>query len=100
MKTHLQLIRSRLLYLERMRIYLLYTTHKIEANGLLDKSPIDFSLGDPHNLAAFRIRVSKFQEHLEKLLTSIAREEEVKYTCFSDVLAFTEKEGILQSEVE
>lgn len=98
MKTHLQLIASRLVQLEKLRAYLTHATSKIEQCGMLKKSPADYSLDDSNNLAAFRMRVSEFQEHLGKLLASIAREEEVAYSGFSDVLAFAEKAGIIASE--
>ncbi len=100
MKTHLQLIASRLDQLEKLRAYLTHATAKLEQSGMLQKSPADYSLDDSNNLAAFRMRVSEFQEHLGKLLASIAREEEVAYSGFSDVLAFAEKAGIIASESE
>jgi len=98
MKTHLQLIASRLTQLVKLRAYLLHATHKIEQCGMLQKNPADYTLDDSNDLAAFRMRVSEFQEHLGKLLASIAREEEVKYSGFSDVLAFAEKAEIITSE--
>jgi len=98
MKTHLQLIASRLTQLEKLRAYLVHATGKIEQCGMLQKNPAKYSLDDSNNLAAFRMRVSEFQEHLGKLLASIAREEEVEYSGFSDVLAFAEKAGIITSE--
>ena len=100
MKTHLQLIQSKLAQLEKLRIYLVHATHKIEQGGIPDKPLTEFSLDDSNDLAAFRMRVSEFQEHLGKLLTSIAREEEVKFSGFSDVLAFAEKAEIISSEME
>jgi hypothetical protein len=98
MKTHLQLIATRLAQLERLRAYLVHATGKIGQCGMLQKSPAEYTLDDSNNLAAFRMRVSEFQEHLGKLLTSIAREEEVEYSGFSDVLAFAEKARIISSE--
>ncbi len=98
MKTHLQLIGSKLTHLVKLRTYLLHATHKIEQSGMLKKNPADYTLDDSNDLAAFRMRVSEFQEHLGKLLASIAREEEVKYSGFSDVLAFAEKTEIIRSE--
>ena len=98
MKTHLQLIASRLAQLEKLRAYLIHATGKIEQCGMLQKIPAEYSLDDSNILAAFRMRVSEFQEHLGKLLASIAREEEVEYSGFSDVLAFAEKAGIINSE--
>jgi hypothetical protein len=65
---------------------------------MLKKNPADYTLDDSNDLAAFRMRVSEFQEHLGKLLASIAREEEIKYSGFSDVLAFSEKAEIITSE--
>ncbi|MDD5058495.1 MAG: hypothetical protein PHQ60_11545 [Sideroxydans sp.] len=98
MKTHLQLIASRLAQLDKLRAYLIHATGKIEECGILKKNPAQYSLDDSNHLAAFRMRVSEFQEHLGKLLASIAREEEVAYSGFSDVLAFAEKAGIIGSE--
>lgn len=98
MKTHLQLIASRLAQLVKLRTYLLHATRKIEQSGMLQKNPADYTPDDSNDLAAFRMRVSEFQEHLGKLLASIAREEEVKYSGFSDVLAFAEKAAIITSE--
>lgn len=98
MKAHLQLIASRLVQLVKLRTYLLHATQKIEHSGMLKKNPADFTLDDSNDLAAFRMRISEFQEHLGKLLASIAREEEVKYSGFSDVLAFAEKSEIIASE--
>jgi len=100
MKTHLQLIHTRVVQLEKMRAYLLHATQKIERDGLLDKALAEFSLDDSNDLAAFRMRVSEFQEHLGKLLASIAREEQVEYSGFSDVLAFAEKIRVIQSEAD
>ena len=98
MKPHLQLIASRLAQLEKLHTYLVHATSKIEQCGMLQKNPAEYSLDDSNNLAAFRMRVSEFQEHLGKLLASIAREEEIAYSGFSDVLAFAEKAGIIASE--
>jgi uncharacterized protein YutE (UPF0331/DUF86 family) len=98
MKTHLQLIASRLVQLERLRAYLIHATDKIGQCGMLQKNPAEYSLDDSNNLAAFRMRVSEFQEHLGKMLASIAREEEIEYSGFSDVLAFAEKARIIDSE--
>jgi hypothetical protein len=98
MKTHLQLIASRLVQLEKLRAYLVHATGKIGQCGMLQKNPAEYSLDDSNNLAAFRMRVSEFQEHLGKLLASIAREEEVEYSGFSDVLAFAEKAGIISQK--
>lgn len=98
MRAHLQLIASRLTQLAKLRAYLLHATGKIEQCGMLQKNPAEYSLDDSNDLAAFRMRVSEFQEHLGKLLASIAREEEVAYSGFSDVLAFSEKAGIIDSE--
>jgi hypothetical protein len=98
MKTPLQLIASRLAQLAKLRAYLLHATHKIVQSGMLKKNPADYTLNDSNDLAAFRMRVSEFQEHPGKLLASIAREEEVKYSGFSDVLAFAEKAEIIAGE--
>lgn len=98
MKTHLQLIATRLTQLEKMRAYLLHATQKIERDGLLGKLLSAYTLDDSNDLAAFRMRVSEFQEHLGKLLASIAREEQVEYSGFSDVLAFAEKIRVIESE--
>lgn len=98
MKTHLQLIVSRLVQLERLHAYLIHATGKIGQYGMLKKKPAEYSLDDSNNLAAFRMRVSEFREHLGKLLASIAREEEIEYSGFSDVLAFAEKARIIDSE--
>jgi hypothetical protein len=53
---------------------------------------------DAEILAAFRARFSEYQEHVGKLLKSIALEEGVKVVGMSDVLAFAEKAGIVVSE--
>jgi len=100
MKTHLQLIASRLVQLAKLRIYLIHSTDKIEQCGMQQKSPAEYSLDDSNILAAFRMRVSEFQAHLGKLLASIAREEEIECSGFSDVLAFAEKAGIINRETE
>ncbi|WP_051937698.1 hypothetical protein [Ferriphaselus sp. R-1] len=100
MKAHLQLIASRLVHLGKLRTYLTHATGKVTTRGLADKSLSSFSLDDSNDLAAFRMRVSEFQEHLGKLLASIAREEEVEFCGFSDVLAYAEKIGIIASETE
>lgn len=100
MKAHLQLIASRLLHLAKLRAYLIHATDKITSLGLADKPLSEFSLDDSNDLAAFRMRVSEFQEHLGKLLASIAREEEIDFKGFSDVLAFAEKADIIASEFE
>ena len=48
-------------------------------------------------LAAFRVRLSEFQEHLGKTMRAIAIEEEENSEPFGAVLAFMEKLGILDS---
>jgi len=48
------------------------------------------------SLAAFRVRFSEFQEHLDKTMRAIAIEEEDPEP-FGAVLAFMEKLGILDS---
>lgn len=100
MKAHLQLISTRLIHLGKLRAYLIHATNKILALDLANKPLDSFSLDDSNDLAAFRMRVSEFQEHLGKLLSSIAREEEVEFSGFSDVLAFAEKIGLIASETE
>jgi hypothetical protein len=63
-----------------------------------DKNLQTLSDADAEILAAFRARFSECQEYVGKLLKSIALEEGVKVVGMSDVLAFTEKAGIIDSE--
>ncbi len=63
-----------------------------------DKNLQNLTDEDAEILAAFRARFAEYQEHIGKLLKAIALEEGVKVVGMSDVLAFAEKAGIIESE--
>ncbi len=94
MSTNVQLIWRKIEHLRRMRNYLDYSLAET-----LQLLPISnwHQLTPKHHetLAAFRVRFSEFQEHLGKLMRSIAREEEQSTEPFSFVLLYMEKLGIL-----
>jgi len=94
MSTNVQLIWRKIEHLRRMRNYLDYSL--AETLQLLPISDWHQLTPKHHEtLAAFRVRFNEFQEHLGKLMRSIAREEEESTEPFSFVLLYMEKLGIL-----
>lgn len=96
MTDHLQIIRTRLEHLARMREYLAYSLGQI-----LKILPIEdwktLSPEQHESLAAFRVRFSEFQEHLGKTMRAVAIEEEQDVERFGAVLAFMERLQVLDS---
>ena len=84
------MIAGRIAQIEKMRAYLAYSTGRMQAEGIGDKNLQALSDTDAETFAAFRARFSEYQEHLGKLLKSIALEEGVQVVGMSDVLAFAE----------
>lgn len=93
-----EMIAGKIAQIERMRRYLAYSSGRMHEQGIADKDMQELSDADAEILAAFRARFSEYQEHLGKLLKSIALEEGVQVVGMSDVLAFAEKAGIVDSE--
>lgn len=92
------IIARKVAQVEKMRGYLAYSAGRMQTEGIADKNLQDLSDTDAEILAAFRARFAEFQEHLGKLLRSIALEEGAQVVGMSDVLAFAEKAGIIDSE--
>lgn len=92
------IIAGKLRQLEKMRAYLAYSTRRMQEQAIAGKNLRRLDESDAEILAAFRVRFSEYQEHIGKLLKSIAQEEGVKVVGISDVLAFAEKAGLIDSE--
>ena len=93
-----EIIANKLAHLEKMRNYLAYSGRRMSGAKIPAKSLTALSDEEAEILAAFRARFSEYQEHVGKLLKSIALEEGVKVVGMSDVLAFAEKAGLLENE--
>lgn len=92
------IIAGKLRQIEKMRGYLAYSACRMRDQAITGKNLRTLSDADAEILAAFRARFSEYQEHLGKLLKSIALEEGVGVVGISDVLAFAEKAGLIDSE--
>jgi hypothetical protein len=92
----IELIRTKLDHLSRMRDYPQYSLSQVQPSLLLKDWA---ALGpDQHeSLAAFRVRFSEFQEHLGKTMRSVAIEEEQDVDRFCTVLAFMERLKVIDS---
>ncbi len=93
-----EIIARKLAQLEKMRGYLAYSSRRMSDAQLVEKNLQTLSDEEAEILAAFRARFSEYQEHVGKLLKSIALEEGVKVVGMSDVLAFAEKAGLIENE--
>ena len=93
-----EIIARKLAHLEKMRGYLVYSSGRMASENIPGKNLQTLSDADAEILAAFRARFSEYQEHVGKLLKSVALEEGVKVVGMSDVLAFAEKAGIIDGE--
>jgi hypothetical protein len=93
-----EIIAKKLAHLEKMRGYLAYSTGRMSNTNTAEKILQTLSDEEAEILAAFRARFSEYQEHVGKLLKSIALEEGVKVVGMSDVLAFAEKSGLIMDE--
>jgi len=92
----IQLIRKKIEYLHRMKVYLDYSL--AQTLPLMPISDWRALTPEQHEtLAAFRVRFSDFQEQLGKTMRAIAREEEQNTEPFSVVLLYMTKLGILDS---
>jgi len=96
MTKHIQLIARQLMYLQRLREYLSYSSERIQ-NIVPIANWQSLGLQQHEILAAFRIRFSEFQEHLGKIMRAIAIEENIDVERFGSVLAFMEKLNIIES---
>ncbi len=96
MSEQIELIRTKLDHLSRMRDFFQYSLSQVEPILLLTDWA---ALGpDQHeSLAAFRVRFSEFQEHLGKTMRSVAIEEEQDVDRFGTVLAFMERLKVIDS---
>lgn len=96
MTGHTELIMKKLEHLQRMRVYLAYSTD--QARLLIPIDSWENLTPDNHEtLAAFRLRFSEYQEHLGKAMRAIAIEEEQRTDPFTAVLLYMEKLGIIES---
>ncbi|MDP2805314.1 MAG: hypothetical protein Q8O24_05170 [Gallionellaceae bacterium] len=95
-----EIIANKLAHLEKMRGYLAYSRGRMLKSKIAEKDLQVLSDEDAEILAAFRARFSEYQEHVGKLLKSVALEEGVKVVGMSDVLAFAEKAAIIEDEQE
>jgi hypothetical protein len=95
-----EIIANKLAHLEKMRSYLAYSSGRMLKFKIAKKELQALSDEDAEILAAFRARFSEYQEHVGKLLKSVALEEGVKVVGMSDVLAFAEKAAIIENEQE
>ena len=93
-----EIIARKLAHLEKMHGFLVYSSGRMSKAGIAKKNLQTLSDEDAEILAAFRARFSEYQEHVGKLLKSIALEEGVKVVGMSDILAFAEKAGLVESE--
>jgi hypothetical protein len=92
------IIAGKLRQLEKMRGDLAYSSSRMRERAITEQDLRQLNESDAEILAAFRARFSEYQEHIGKLLKSIALEEGVKVVGISDVLAFAEKAGLIDSE--
>jgi hypothetical protein len=93
-----EIIANKLVHLEKMRGYLAYSSGRMARAKIAGKNLQTLTDEEAEILAAFRARFSEYQEHVGKLLKSIALEEGVKVVGMSDVLAFAEKAGLIKNE--
>ena len=93
-----EIIARRITQIAKMRAYVVYSSGRMRAAGIAEKNLQQLSDADAEILAAFRARFAEYQEHLGKLLKAIALEEGVHVVGITDVLAFAEKAGIIESE--
>lgn len=93
-----EVIARKLAHLEKMRAYLVYSNGRMSRAKIAGKNLQMLSDEDAEILAAFRTRFAEYQEHVGKLLKSIALEEGVKVVGMSDVLAFAEKALLIENE--
>ncbi len=93
-----EIITGKLAHLERMRGYLAYSSNRMNKAEIAKKNLQALSDEEAEILAAFRARFSEYQEHVGKLLKSIALEEGIKVVGMSDVLAFAEKAQLIENE--
>ena len=96
MTEQVELIRTKLDHLSRMRDYLQYSLSQVEPI-LLMKDWAALGPDQHESLAAFRVRFSEFQEHLGKTMRSVAIEEEQDVDRFGTVLAFMERLKVIDS---
>lgn len=91
------LIARRLDHLQRMRSHLTYSTRRMRTGGIAHQPARKLTEEQAEILAAFRTRFAEYQEHIGKLLKAIAIEEDIVIVGMTDVLAFAEKAGIVDS---
>jgi DNA-binding transcriptional MerR regulator len=96
---HLQLLQKKLEHLKRMRKYLDFSLKQVKQ--LPAELQFDTLTDDMHEtLAAFRVRFSEYQEHLGKTMSTVAREENLDTSTFTQVLTYMEKLGIISSALD
>jgi hypothetical protein len=93
---NLQIIRAKLIHLEKMQAYLAYS-HSQVAKILPLHDWTSLTPAQHESLAAFRLRFSEFQEHIGKAMRAVAIEEEQEVERFGAVLAFMERLEVLDS---
>jgi hypothetical protein len=96
MTENLQIIQTKLVYLERMEAFLRYSLSQVAK--ILPAQDWTLLTPDQHeSLAAFRVRFSEFQEHIGKTMRAVAIEEEQDVERFGAVLAFMERLKVLDT---
>lgn len=86
--------------LGKMSHYLSFVKNEMILNRISDKDIQNLSDQDGVVFAAFRMRFSEFQEHIGKAIRSIAFDQDVEIVGRSDLSAFAEKIGVIDSEDE
>lgn len=94
MTPHLELVRSKLVHLARMRSHLSYSVTQVRQFVPVVRW-LALTADQHESLAAFRVRFSEYQEHLGKTMRAVAIEEEVDVDRFGSVLAFMERLQVL-----
>lgn len=67
-----EIISGKLRQLAKMQGYLDYSSKRMHEQGVADKNLCALDNADAEILAAFRTRFSEYQEHIGKLLKSVA----------------------------
>lgn len=90
----------RLAHLQPMRRYLAYSARRMREHDIARRPIRQLTDEQGEILAAFRTRFAEYQEQIGKLLRAIAMEEGAAVVGMTDVLAFSEKAGILANSEE
>lgn len=92
------IIRKKLNVAARLREYLIYSHGVAVHRNVIGRSGDTLTLEEGDILAAFRMRFAEYQEQLGKLISAIAREEDIELKGASSLAAFAEKFEFVDSE--